>query len=296
MVDAGLECPAEPPVRPDYQRGAVGADAWPVGDTARTSPHLWLAQPVAIPEVQVNVTYPYGSDGSGRYLLHNGLDIVEPPGTPVLAVADGTVVVAGPDADRLYGWRCDWYGNLVVIELDQTWDGEPIFVLYGHVLDVGVAVGDRVETGAPLAVIGTGGVATAPHLHLEVRIGENRFGATRNPALWLEPQPGQGVIAGRLVDPDGRAWQGVTVTLIDVTGQSDFRTTWTYLDDRDHLVQPDEALGETFAWAGIPAGEYDVFVRVQDRDYRQRVTVADGQLTWVEIVTEAEPVAPTATP
>lgn len=284
-------------MKPDYLRGGVGAGIWPVGDSERSAPHLWLAAPVAVAGAQLNRAYPYGSDSDGRYLLHNGLDIVEPPGTPVLAVAPGTVIVAGPDADRLYGWRCDWYGNLVVIELDQTWDGQPIYVLYGHVLEIAVEVDQRVAAGDPLAVIGVGGVATAPHLHLEVRVGENTFGATRNPVLWLRPEPGYGVIAGRLIDPDGRPWQGVTMTLIDPTGQADFRYTWTYLDDPDHLIRPDEGLGENFAWTAIPAGEYDVFTRVQGRDYRQRIAVVEGQITLVEIVTDAYATpTPTAAP
>jgi murein DD-endopeptidase MepM/ murein hydrolase activator NlpD len=302
---AGLPCPIESPVKPDYARGGVGATVWPTGDAGRTSPHLWLAAPVIVEgPPRINRAFPYGWDSDGRYLLHNGLDIVEPPGSPLLAPADGTVVVAGPDAERQFGWRCDWYGQLVVVELDERWDGQLIYVLYGHVLEIAVTPGQRVREGDPLAVIGFGGVATTPHLHLEVRIGDNSFGATRNPALWLRPEAGYGVVAGRLVDPDGRPWQGVTMTLIDPTGAADFLYTWTYLDDPVHLIQPDEALGENFAWAAIPAGEYDVFARVQGRDYRQRVSVVEGQVGFVELVTDAyqtptptaSEAAPAATP
>lgn len=283
---AGLPCPAESPAKPTYLRGVVGSEPWPNPDPSRTAPHLWLASPVEVdPPPRVNRAYPYGSDSNGRYLLHNGLDFVEPPGTAVLAVADGTVIVAGPDAERQFGWRCDWYGNLVVLELDQTWDGQPVYVLFGHVLEISVEPGQRVRKGEPLAAIGVGGVATAPHLHVEVRVGANEFGATRNPALWFVPSPDQGVIAGRLLDPDGRPWQGMTITLIDPTGQSAFEYTWTYLDDPEHLIAPDEAHAENFAFEGISPGEYDVYALVQGAEYRQRVTVNAGKVTQVELTT-----------
>ncbi len=284
---AGLPCPVENPVKPVYARGGVGEQRWPPGDSTRTSPHLWLASPLAGEGMpRINRNFPYGSDSNGRYLLHNGLDVIDDPGAPVLAVADGTIIVAGPDDARQFGWRCDWYGNLVALELDQTWDGEPVYVLYGHVLEIGVEAGQRVRQGDPVAVIGVGGVATAPHLHLEVRVGTNAFGATRNPTLWLNPMPGYGTIAGRLVDPDGFPWQGITMTLIDPSGRSEFIYTWTYLDDPDHLINSDEALGENFAYGFIPEGEYDVYTQVQGIEYRRRVEVRSGEIATVEIVTE----------
>ena len=76
--------------------------------------------------------------------------------------------------------------------------------------------------------------ARGAHLRLEVRGGANTFGARRNSLRWLEPWSGSGVIAGRLVEPEGSAWQGVTVTLVDKGGA--LLNTWTYRDDPDHLA------------------------------------------------------------
>ncbi len=161
----------------------------------------------------INQRFPYGWDENGRLLLHNGVDIAEELGTPVLAVADGTVVVAQEDLNAWYGWRCDWYGHLVVLELDQQWQDQPVYALYGHVLNIKVEAGQRVVRGEPLAEVGFGGAATNPHLHFELRVGENQFGATRNPMLWIEPGSTRGVIVGRLIDPEGRPWQGVPLAL-----------------------------------------------------------------------------------
>jgi murein DD-endopeptidase MepM/ murein hydrolase activator NlpD len=262
----------------------LSAEPWPTPDPAAPPPPLSLADP--LPAGERNPGYPYGSDGSGRYLLHNGLDMADEAGDPAVAVADGAVIVARDDVDEMFGWRCDWYGQLVVLRLDEPQGGEPVYALYGHVSDVQVSEGQIVRRGDPIARKGSAGVAVVPHLHLEIRVGSNTFGATRNPLLWLAPPDGAGVIAGRLVDPDGRAWQGVSVTLIDPTGAMPFVNTWTYLDDPDHLIRPDPALGENFVFGPVAAGTYDVYTSVQGVEYRQTIEVTDGALVTLEIVTE----------
>jgi len=277
----GLPCPDPVPVKPDYAAYTLTAGPWPTPDPAAASPPLSLANP--LPEAGRNAGYPYGSDGSGRYLLHNGLDMADEDDALAVAPGDGTIILARDDIDELFGWRCDWYGQVVVLRLDESHDGQPVYVLFGHVRDVQVVEGQRVARGEPLAREGTAGVATVAHLHLEVRVGANTFGSTRNPLLWLEPWSGSGVIAGRLVDPDGRAWQGVTVTLIDKDGG--LLNTFTYLDDPDHLIRPDPALGENFVFGPVAEGRYTVFVEVQGEEYRRTVEVRDGQLTTLAIVT-----------
>jgi murein DD-endopeptidase MepM/ murein hydrolase activator NlpD len=240
----------------------------------------------------VNLTFPYGSDGSNRYLLHNGIDAAGGSGAPVLSVADGTVVVAQDDLNQRFGWRCNWYGHLVVVRLDQTWLGQEIFVLYGHVLNIGVEPGQRVRRGQQLAEVGVGGAAEAPHLHLEVRVGENRYGATRNPMLWIDPAT-RGVIAGRLLDPQGHAWKGVGLSLIGRTEDTSEGNSWSYIHDPDEivLINADESLAENFVFADVKPGRYDVYTKIQGVEYMAPVTVTAGRVSTVEIVTQ-----PYATP
>lgn len=291
----GLPCPSDPPIKPEYARYVLSAEPWPTPNPAAAPPPLSLADP--LPAAGRNTGYPYGSDGSGRYLLHNGLDMADENDALAGAVGDGTVIIARDDLDEMFGWRCDWYGELVVIRLDELWNGNQVYVLYGHIKDVQVREGQRVERGDPVAREGAAGVAVVPHLHLEIRAGENSFGATQNPLLWIEPWSGSGIIAGRLVDPDGHAWQGVAVTLIDRTGEADFLNTWTYLDDPDHLIRPDPSLAENFVFGPVEAGTYDIYVKLQGVEYRQTVEVEDGQISPMEIVTEPyKTPTPEATP
>jgi murein DD-endopeptidase MepM/ murein hydrolase activator NlpD len=280
-------CPETAPLKPEYSRFFLSSNRWPAPDLAIAGPHFWLSKPLpGAGRTLINQRFPYGWDENGRLLLHNGVDIAEDLGTPVLAVADGTVIVAQSDLNSWYGWRCDWYGHLVVIELDQKWLDQPVFVLYGHILNLKVEAGDRVVREQPLAEIGIGGAATNPHLHLEVRIGENEFSATRNPMLWIDPGPTRGVIVGRLVDPQGRPWQGVPLALVDREGTEGNASTWSYLGDPQQLMNPDEGWAENFVFSDIQPGEYDIYTSIQGFDYRQPVTVKAGEVVVVEIETK----------
>lgn len=278
-------CPDPPPTKPEYRRFYLNGDQWPRPES-EPEQHLWLAKPLPGGGRLLYTDWlPYGYDAGGRYLLHNGIDAAEPLGTPVLAAAGGTVVVAGDDYSRLYGWRCDWYGHLVVIELDQRWRDQPVYIVYGHVLNLTVLPGERVSLGQQVAEVGFGGAARNPHLHFEVRVGSNEFGATRNPFLWLEPPATRGLIVGRLVDPEGRPWQGVTVAAVGRSEGTGTHTTWTYLGDPQNLANPDESFAENFVLADLRPGEYELYVELQGEVYQQLVEVVAGEIISIELTT-----------
>jgi murein DD-endopeptidase MepM/ murein hydrolase activator NlpD len=88
--------------------------------------------------------------------LHAGIDLAVPVGTPVVAAASGTVIVAG--------WL-GGYGNLVVID-----HGNGIATAYGHNTSVTVGVGQSVAQGQLISYSGSTGHSTGPHVHFEVRI------------------------------------------------------------------------------------------------------------------------------
>lgn len=281
-------CPEPPPEKPDYQHGFLASTFWPAPNPSAIEPHFWLERPLpGFARLNLNQWLPYGWDAY-RYLLHNGTDIAEPQGTPLLAAADGIVVTAGEDLAELYGWRCNWYGHLVVVQLDQLWQGQPVYYLYGHVQNIVVSVGQRVTAGEPLAEIGMGGAALLPHLHLEVRVGTNEFSSTRNPLLWYSLDETRGVIAGRLVDPDGRPWQGVVIEGVGRSeGNAEARPrTWSYLGDPQNLIHPDEGYAENFVLGDLQPGVYELFVTVQGVQYRAEVEVVAAAVSTIEIVTE----------
>ena len=93
-----------------------------------------------------------------RELPHEGVDLSARRGTPILAAANGRVTMAG---------RRSGYG--LVVELDH---GYGYSTLYGHASQVLVRPGQLVERGDVIAQVGTTGIATSPHLHYEVRVGD----------------------------------------------------------------------------------------------------------------------------
>ncbi|MBL8333752.1 MAG: M23 family metallopeptidase [Rubrivivax sp.] len=105
---------------------------------------------------------------------HIGIDFAAPTGTPVVAVADGTVSFAG--------WR-GGYGNLLIID-----HGAGLSTYYGHLsaTEPGVAEGTSVRRGTPIGQVGATGWATGPHLHFEVR-KDGRYMDPADPDQQLAP-------------------------------------------------------------------------------------------------------------
>ena len=103
-----------------------------------------------------------------RAAMHAGVDIPGPVGTPVYATADGMVDRAG---------TASGYGNLV--EIDH---GRGIQTRYGHLSRILVAPNTYVHRGQLIALMGSTGRSTGPHLHYEVRID----GHAVNPAPFLQ--------------------------------------------------------------------------------------------------------------
>ncbi len=86
--------------------------------------------------------------------FHKGIDIAVPIGTSVSAAASGTVVTAQ--------WS-DSFGYYVVID-----HGDGIFTRYGHCSKLLVSAGDKVIMGESIALSGSTGNSTGPHLHFEI--------------------------------------------------------------------------------------------------------------------------------
>jgi murein DD-endopeptidase MepM/ murein hydrolase activator NlpD len=86
--------------------------------------------------------------------LHAGEDFAAPIGTPVHAISSGVVVFAGVQQG---------YGNKIEI---RHWDGTCSW--YGHLSKIDVKVGQKVDPGELIGLVGNTGHSTGPHLHLEI--------------------------------------------------------------------------------------------------------------------------------
>ena len=83
------------------------------------------------------------------------MDIAAPKGSSIKPIADGTVISSGVNGG---------YGNVVVIEHDNG-----LTSMYAHCDELLVSVGEQVRKNMTIAKVGSTGVSTGPHLHLEIR-------------------------------------------------------------------------------------------------------------------------------
>jgi murein DD-endopeptidase MepM/ murein hydrolase activator NlpD len=134
----------------------------PAFNPDKTVPGVWI-RPSAGPETSC-FCMRWG-------VMHEGIDLAGPMGSPIVAVGDGVVVAAGPAAG---------FGLWVVIRHDN---GD--YSVYGHMYHYYVTVGEHVTAGQHIADIGANGQSTGPHLHFGVMHG-SYMGPYIDPVPWLK--------------------------------------------------------------------------------------------------------------
>ncbi len=91
----------------------------------------------------------------GVEMMHNGIDLAAPAGSPILAAYDGTVAAAAYSASM---------GNYVMID-----HGSGLITIYMHASSLSVSAGQSVTKGQKIGAVGSTGRSTGPHLHFGVR-------------------------------------------------------------------------------------------------------------------------------
>jgi len=246
-----------------------------------------LSHPIAPTGIDViDPTYRYGSTQGGVRETHHGVEFVNSQGTPVLAAADGVVIVAGNDYQTPYAAVPGFYGNLVIIEHTLPGIDEPVYTLYGHLYEIHVEADQQVKAGDPIGTVGFTGWAVGEHLHFEVRFGENSYRKTRNPELWLQPhndeseQP-HGIIAGQILDEFGSPIPLVSISIEHLAPDSDQAQATYYVESyADWTVNGDDVLGENFVISDLPAGNYRISLVARGLQVYE-VEVLPGQVTMI---------------
>ena len=119
---------------------------------SKIAKNLWV-----LPTSGYHLTARFGMAGGLWSSNHTGLDFAAPSGTPIVAVANGTITETGYAGS---------YGNRTIETLE---DGTEVW--YCHQSVIGVQTGDLIRGGQQIGNIGSTGNTTGPHLHLEVRPG-----------------------------------------------------------------------------------------------------------------------------
>ena len=143
----------------EYDEDSAEACVFDLDQIRLLSGHQQAVNGMYMPIQSTNVTSTFGyrvNPVTGVYAMHSGLDLGADFGEAIYAALDGTVIKATKASD---------YGNYVALD-----HGDGLVTLYAHCSQLLVGEGDRVSKGQTIALAGSTGRSTGPHLHFEVRV------------------------------------------------------------------------------------------------------------------------------
>ena len=247
--------------------------------------HFYFARPIAADNVNWPLAeYRYGGVFFAPNVVHTGVDIDAEEDTPILAAGPGTVVSADWGLfTEVPGNITDPYGQAVVIRHDFGYKDQQLYTIYAHMSKIIAVVGQHVETGDVLGLVGDTGATTGPHLHFEVRVGGNTFYNTSNPELWMAPPQGWGVLVGRLTDEDGKLLYQFLVEVRPMPAEAPLRKVLTYAEGP---VNSDDYYQENLVLSDLPAGLYKIAFEYKDKKLQFWADIYPGQITYFTFTDE----------
>ena len=141
---------------------ATGLAVWLIAAT-QVPAHIRLALIAVVPGAVM--TQPFGcttlelepfDSWCPTHHIHTGIDLAAPRGTPIYSATEGTVVT---------GFDAGGAGNFVKVFVDRH-----VRILYCHLSEFRVRTGDTVAPGRLVGLVGATGLATGPHVHVQVNI------------------------------------------------------------------------------------------------------------------------------
>ena len=270
--------------------GAEPVSGWrpplyPVPWAVSAYDHFYFTRPIAADNVNWPLAeYRYGGVFFGPGIVHTGVDIDATDGAPILSTGPGTVVSADWGLySGAAGNRNDPYGQAVVIKHDFGYKGQVLYTIYAHMSKIIAVVGQHVEIGDVLGLVGATGATTGPHLHYEVRMGGNTFYTTYNPELWMAPPQGWGVLVGRITGEDGEFLNYYPLEVRPEPSGVPLRKALTYAVG---AVNSDPYYQENLVLSDLPAGIYKLTIKYKDKDMQTWVEIYAGQATYFKFTDE----------
>ncbi len=238
--------------------------------------HFYFTRPIGADEVNWPLAeYRYGGVFFAN-VVHTGVDIPAPRGTPVLAAGAGRVTWAGYGLYFQNNDPNDPYGLAVAIRHDFGYQGETLYTVYGHLEEVLVSKGQRVEGGDLIGRVGDTGKVTGVHLHFEVRMGKDNFFTSRNPELWMSPPQGWGILAGRVMGGVAEPLSHHKVTVRSM----ETNQYWEVMTYGAGAVTSDSYYRENMVLGDLPAGRYEIVIPYQDAVLNSKIEICPGLVSY----------------
>jgi murein DD-endopeptidase MepM/ murein hydrolase activator NlpD len=240
--------------------------------------HFYFSAPIAASYPGDPIwDYRYGGIYFGPDVIHTGIDLPAPRGAEVLAAGPGTVVWAGIG---LYSGSSsnlkDPYGIAVAIRHDFGYKNQQLYTVYAHMQEVDVINGQWVSTGDIVGNVGDTGLTTGPHLHFEVRLGENDFWKTYNPELWVSPPQGYGVLVGRVMSSYGERLDSYQIYLKSL----DTEKLYSVKTYGPLTINSDSYFNENVVLGDLPAGVYELDIPYGALNRKVNIQILPGQATY----------------
>ena len=247
----------------------------------RPEDHFYFKRPIPSGEVNwPNPTYRYGNTFFSDTTVHTGVDLGADQGADVLAAGDGEIIWVGYGLYRGFDDLTDPYGLAIAIRHDFGHAGKQLYTIYAHLESVNVWLGQRVSAGEKVGTVGITGHTTGPHLHFEVRLGNNDYYDTRNPELWMVPPEGWAVLAGRVKNSYGHY---LMEHLVEITSLVD-GTTWTVKTYRHTAINSDDEYKENFVISDLPSGPYEIRINYYGVFLKTQLFLYPGRTNLIEFL------------
>ncbi len=240
---------------------------------------------------QIEPSYRFGSTLFGERIPHDGVEMLNPEGTPVLAAADGKVYFSGNDRTFKRGRFTNFYGNIIILEHHIPDYSVPVYTFYAHLSSLDVNEGEIVSKGERIGLVGATGKAFTNHLHFEVRIGDVLLQNARNPELFLpllrtKDQPEVGILIGSLVSQNGNPIPGVSVVIQKLVDGVQQPGTAIYLETYAKTIYAEQNWNENFVVSNLPVGKYRISAFAYQYFVEEIITIKDGEFTTIQLSPE----------
>ncbi len=222
-----------------------------------------------------DLRYGSATNRSSESGIHTGLDLLADYGTPVYALGPGEVIWSGYGIESNLG-PDNPYGVAVTIKHEAISNKQTIYSIYAHLSVTHVEAGDRVSQGDLIGEIGLTGNTSGPHLHLEVRLGDDSSFITRNPELYISPLPGHGTLVARLLNSDGSILHSQEMVIESLEDHQ----IWTANSYATGAANSDYILMENLVVTDLPAGQYAIIVIYRGAELHHSVIIYPGEISY----------------
>lgn len=238
----------------------------------------------------IEPSYRFGSTLFGERMPHDGVELLNPLGTPVLAAANGTVYFSGNDRSKKWGRYTNLYGNFIILEHHFSNNADTIYTLYAHLSELLVENGQQITKGQKIGKVGATGKAFTNHLHFEVRVGDILLQNARNPELFLPlieyTEGSGGILIGSLLSRNGEPIPGESIVIQRIIDGVIQTGSTIYVETYAKGIAGDDFWQENFVISNLSVGDYRISAYAYGNLIEEFITIIENEVKLIKLQPE----------